>query len=958
MKFDEMAVLLPCHSLDDFPTYLAEPDAGSLLAAWSALWHPLLLAHTKKLPTWYRADITPDQPGATLFTLPSPSESLLPVGWTDRVEAGGGRVIVPCQDRASVVSEALAAVEATDGAHDTELAADFLALGYGYLQVDVLTRQMRYMPSLDESQLGKWVVEAATAFEQGNYEAVAQPLGRCFEMLLEARERFYPVDAYLIDVTLLTESTSAAAIDHELGSPVAVNVACPAGVLDALAETAGEALGRMKAAVSEDRVHLVGGEFDEGPLPLEDPEAPLARLQVGLDTFEHRLGKRPLVYGRRRAGLTPLLPQWLSRLGYIGALHFTLDDGHFRKFDQSKTRWEGVDGSTIDAFARLPVDGRLDGSFLALSVKLAESMDFDHVAALAIAHWAGESSPYYGDLRRISRYEPVFGKFVGVEDFFTRTDTAGRLTHSKVDDYRVPYLVQESRAAAPRPISGGAERQTDVARRLAVSALTTTTALLTGEVAHCDDVGSEVPLREATARLAAVLPRGGDAHRGVTVFNPMLERRRTPYRFDDWQGAAPVGESIIAAQVDGDVCRAVIDVPALGFVWIDEQAGRSYAHNDAPAEGQRLAEATEDGYRLANEHLTVVIDQHTGGIRSLRGRRDRSNRLSQQLALREPPGPAEPGSVWRDPDEAAFYSVMVADEITVTSSGPAVGEIVARGRLVDHEGHRLAGFAQTVSLARGSQVMHVDVELACDTLPTADPWNAYYASRWAWDDPGAELLRSVGLGRFTTEARRIEAPHFIEINESPRPVTLLSGGLPYHRRCGMRMLDTLLVVAGEQQRRFRLAVGVDLAHPAREAMALVAPSCWTRDQQGPLAAGPVGWFFHVDAKNVVATHWEPINAVPTANDISVEKEKSVGDEAAAGDPSRPPRSDIVGFRVRLLETEGRSGQVTLQAYRAIAAAQQVDFRGEVLAECTVRDGAAVVETTRYEWVLLEVFWAN
>jgi hypothetical protein len=37
MKFQELLILLPCHSLEDFPTYHEGDDAHSLLASW---WPP------------------------------------------------------------------------------------------------------------------------------------------------------------------------------------------------------------------------------------------------------------------------------------------------------------------------------------------------------------------------------------------------------------------------------------------------------------------------------------------------------------------------------------------------------------------------------------------------------------------------------------------------------------------------------------------------------------------------------------------------------------------------------------------------------------------------------------------------------------------------------------------------------------------------------------------------------
>ena len=40
MNYTDLTVLLPCHSLEDFPLYHEGAEADGLLAAWSALWHP------------------------------------------------------------------------------------------------------------------------------------------------------------------------------------------------------------------------------------------------------------------------------------------------------------------------------------------------------------------------------------------------------------------------------------------------------------------------------------------------------------------------------------------------------------------------------------------------------------------------------------------------------------------------------------------------------------------------------------------------------------------------------------------------------------------------------------------------------------------------------------------------------------------------------------------------------
>jgi hypothetical protein len=156
--------------------------------------------------------------------------------------------------------------------------------------------------------------------------------------------------------------------------------------------------------------------------------------------YEALLGRRPQVYARRRAGLWPALPQLLVKFAFQGALHFTLDDGRFPLAPQCKTRWEGLDSSAIDVFGRVPCDAAKSESFLGLARKMAESMDSDHVATLAFAHWPNKCSPWYDCVRRIAKLSPVLGKFMLLDDYFSHTDMRGRLSKFQLDEYRLPYL--------------------------------------------------------------------------------------------------------------------------------------------------------------------------------------------------------------------------------------------------------------------------------------------------------------------------------------------------------------------------------------------------------------------------------------------------------------------------------------------------------------------------------------
>src|SRR6185369_11444716 len=88
-----------------------------------------------------------------------------------------------------------------------DLAADFLALGYCYLQIELLTRQMRYASNLDETYFKGTAVTAAVAAVEGNIELAREKLSACFNVLAEERDHYYPVDAFVLDLNLTASTT-------------------------------------------------------------------------------------------------------------------------------------------------------------------------------------------------------------------------------------------------------------------------------------------------------------------------------------------------------------------------------------------------------------------------------------------------------------------------------------------------------------------------------------------------------------------------------------------------------------------------------------------------------------------------------------------------------------------------------------------------------------------------------
>ena len=139
--------------------------------------------------------------------------------------------------------------------------------------------------------------------------------------------------------------------------------------------------------------------------------------------------------------------------------------------------------------------------------------------------------------------------------------------------------------------------------------------------------------------------------------------------------------------------------------------------------------------------------------------------------------------------------------------------------MLDLNGNRVAGFVQTYRLWRRG-VLHVEIELDPAEEPRADPWNSYSCCRFAWSDELLELFRTVNQTRQPASEKRFEAPHYIELTDEKTSTAILTGGMAFHRRHEDRMLDTLLIARGERNRKFRLGIGVDLAHPLHDSLGI------------------------------------------------------------------------------------------------------------------------------------------
>ena len=82
MAIETIRVFLPCQTLDGFPATLEEDEAEDLLAAWTAAWHPGLLAAAGAVPAWASVDLPPASVPTTLEIVPAALDSRFAGGRT------------------------------------------------------------------------------------------------------------------------------------------------------------------------------------------------------------------------------------------------------------------------------------------------------------------------------------------------------------------------------------------------------------------------------------------------------------------------------------------------------------------------------------------------------------------------------------------------------------------------------------------------------------------------------------------------------------------------------------------------------------------------------------------------------------------------------------------------------------------------------------------------------------
>ncbi len=950
-----IAAMLP-HDGQEPPASVSDDLAQAVWCAVSSMWHPSVLNQLRTLPRIESIESpTPPAP-REIRVVPSGAGDLLPSGYRTQADDVGALIVESGTDRADLIREILArigdanAADAGHGALMNPTAADFLALGTAWWILRDMTTGMGHSQEVDRESLWRELAAGAHAWRLGDMPAAANRLRAGFEVLTQARERIYPVDAYLLDLCLVDPSMAGGVLAEPLAIQAPLTFIAPARAIEVQAEAHPEGMAALRQAIADGWVDVAGGTYTEAEEPLLPLESILWQFAHGGDVYRAHLDDRSVeTFARRRFGLFVQLPQVARRFGIRYAMHLAFDAGRFPMRPETKRLWEAPEGSSLETLLRPPIAADRASQGWRFGWRLAATMRDDHIATVPVVRWPSPVAGWYADLRQVATYSPVLLRWTTLNDFFHLTDRPYETFRPDPDAYATPYLAQAVASGDQQPVSWLARHHRLRGRLDATRALEgfarAIASVASGEISSPDvpadlpstgTIEEQIELRrpdEAERALDASLPAwssalagrivGGTtsaadaAPQGYLVINTLGIPRRVAVHLPEASPDLRPDGPLRAAQLTDQGVFAVVELPPFGYAWVS-------ATTDPARPPAATGAVSARGRELRNESIAIEVDATTGGVRSLAAPNESSPRLGQQLVVHGLlDGAGKPVS-----------SQMRVDQFEVDFAGPALVQATAIGRILDpRDGNNLASYRQRYRLWTGRPILEIQIALSdldsawLDHASHGDPWSVYLGCRWAWPDANSMLRRTVLWTPEITELERPETPDALDITTRTQRTALLFGGLPYQRKHRGWMLDTLLIAGAETCRSFELGVVLDQEYPFHAAVDLVTPAAVVECPAGHPAAAPVGWLARIDRQNVAITRVEFLEICSDRG---------------------------WGLVFHLLETAGQSGRCRLRLFRDPTWARQVDFLGETIIDLSVEGEGVYVDLTPHELARVEV----
>ncbi len=978
MLLKRTVLLLPGYELDGFPRTAPDDQADDLLSGWIAQWHPRLLAAASGLPEWEQVEHVNDNIEGTLYVLPSVCDHSKPDDLESKIEDAGGKIIRAKAPWTSLRSTLISAARLGEGEPqdsgqsqiDEALLERFAALGYIYLQIQLMTRQLRYSTMLDVPSLEQQVLKAADAAIAGDTDETLKWLQAGFDSIGQERDHYYSLDVHLVDLTLLAETTLKKSLDRQLATAAAAPTAmlASASMIRKMKEESPERFAEFKRLLDNGQIAIAGGLDTERPHTLLTREEIVADFTSAREAY-YELGiTPPNVFARMSYGQLSNAPSLLKRLGFDGTLLLSFGDGEYPSSSQAKMTWEGNDGVSIAALSGEVFDASSPSSFLALGWEVGDALDHQHVPTVIFAHWPGQSCLYKRLVEIAAEATPALGRWKLLSNYFSETDDPYHQERLDEASFRYNWLGESE---SPCSLLARVDTFHQIAVRMRSlrtleamywlvknkpSPLPKTTATEDPEngsdgsghngsesadyraAADTDWAAQLVQLRQAWQQYEST----ASTEQFITLKTALKERvEAVTTEFaklisgSDASGepnsivvfnvsSSPVRESVTTAanqMIDecparfaegraGEERVARTDVPSLGFVRLP------LVPASGAATGKPLAEV---GGLLRNEFLQAEIDTGKGHLRSLHFPGRRGNRLSLQIARRTV-----------DDQGEMHYTQMDASNVRMLTSSNVQGLVRSTGKFTD--GRDACGkFEIDYSVDAGGRLLNVYVkldDLQFDESET-NPWVSAYVIRIAWANEAAILRTHSAEGRRSWAGAKAIAPLLIDIDETEYHTHYLTGGLAFHRKTGPRFMETILAAKGQQSVRQRIAIGVDLPNPT-QAATRVLDQCYWAAVHAPKEQFSSGWFFSSDLPGV-----------------EIHVEAPLVDQAGKN----------VGVRLSATELNGKSTTACLRSMHDVARALRVDYLGQQSSELSVDGDQVSLPLRANEHTWLDLLWA-
>lgn len=951
-EFQDIRILIPGYSIEDLPTDLDEDDAASLLNAFAVAWHPWVLKRSAALPDVYQAEATELPTGQHLLFIPTCSESWLGPDWKLELEETESAFFHDCIDRTQWVERVEERFRDSVPELDEQLRADFLAFGNAWLQVRVMSRRMHFFVDPEQSKLEASIFDAAEAAVAGQTEEARKHLQLAFECLLDCREQFYPVECFLVDLCLPSEQSTTEELIETLQTESKLTLLTSAGHLKELTSSSSELTTSLREAIDSKRVSIVSGHAHELRASLNSLSGLMSDLSSGVRSLKELSPTLPLNWARKRFGLSADLPSLLGVFGFQSGMHVALDDGVYPDKEHGQLDWRGIDGSTLFATSRLPV--AIDGAaaFQTFADRYCESMQEDTTAIAMLARLPQLKSPWLHDLKRASKFAPVFGQFVTWDEYRAEIQNHDQPKTFHAGEYLSPSLIQASVLKTEAPVSSPAGllrlrtqldalsfvscQQTVLSRETSAVAaeirileealnaeearrisLTNSDDSVPQQSARLQELASSIDAcqQKLLAKYSDLIPSQTSKTKGRLLVNCAATPTETTVDWPkSWKLPAD-SDCIQEAWTQKKSTFLNVKLPPGGFAWLTEATGAP-AIVPQKARGKSLAEP----WLLRNKFFEVHLSEKTGGIAGVYFHGQRTNRISQQLAVRLDRSKA---AYSRDQSDADNYVTPRCTAATLLASGPWLGCIETEG-IIRQPGTKakLIGFRQKISIERTRPAIDIQITIDDDSQQLAgNPWMSYFACRFAWDSDMAKVTRSQLGWPTRTKMERFEAPHYIKIKDDDLCVQLLTDGLPFHRLAGSRMLDSVLRVEGEVSTTFQFRLVLEDGRAQQAATDFIRPALeFDTDGTAPQDAA-FGWLLGISAKNVIVARSE---VTPEGN-----------------------------MRLLLQETEGRPANCKVRLARPAKQAQHVLATGESIETLGDDSDEFAVQLNRFQLKLIE-----